>query len=132
VNSTEKFFISRYLTAPKRNLLRFSFVFMVLGIVLSVGILSAGLNLFEGYERALKSVLLDSFAHVRIERSDGKFLEAEQIQRIRTSLGPLDEISSITPSIGLNLMAIDQATPAAVSSTRMRLPPGRLPTMPSM
>ena len=127
VNSTEKFFISRYLTAPKRNLLRFSFVFMVLGIVLSVGILSAGLNLFEGYERALKSVLLDSFAHVRIERSDGKFLEAEQIQRIRTSLGPLDEISSITPSIGLNLMAIDQANTRGCVFNAYETPAGQTP-----
>jgi len=110
LNSTEKFFISRYLSAPKRNLLRFSFVFMVLGIVLSVGILSAGLNLFEGYERALKSVLLDSFAHVRIERGDGKWLDAEQVQRVRDKLGSLDEISSITPSIGLNLMAIDASS----------------------
>jgi len=82
----------------------------VLGIVLSVGILSAGLNLFEGYERALKSVLLDSFAHVRIERGDGKWLDAEQVQRVRDKLGSLDEISSITPSIGLNLMAIDASS----------------------
>ena len=71
MNSTERFFISRYLHAPKRNLFRFSFIFMILGIVLSVGILSAGLNLFEGYERALKSVLLDSFAHLKVERSNG-------------------------------------------------------------
>ena len=127
MNSTEKFFISRYLSAPKRNLLRFSFVFMVLGIVLSVGILSAGLNLFEGYERALKSVLLDSFAHIRIERSDGKFLDAEQVQRIRNTLETKAEISSITPSIGLNLMAIDAEKTRGSIFNAYDTPPGKTP-----
>lgn len=109
MNSTERFFISRYLSAPKRNLLRFSFVFMILGIVLSVAILSAGLNLFEGYERALKSVLLDSFAHIRIGRVDDKYLTDSQIQRIFEALKGEKEINSITPTISLNLMAIDEA-----------------------
>lgn len=127
MNSTEKFFISRYLSAPKRNLLRFSFVFMVLGIVLSVGILSAGLNLFEGYERALKSVLLDSFAHVRLERSDGKFLDAEQVQRIRNTLESKAEISSITPSIGLNLMAIDAEKTRGSIFNAYDTPPDKTP-----
>lgn len=56
MNPAERLFIERYISDPKRNLLRFSFLFMILGIVISVGILTAALNLFEGYERALKSV----------------------------------------------------------------------------
>jgi len=73
VNQVERFFLQRYVQEPKRNLLRFSFVFMVLGIVLSVGILTAALNLFEGYERALKSALLDSFPHISIQAVYSQF-----------------------------------------------------------
>ncbi|NLO11634.1 MAG: ABC transporter permease [Candidatus Cloacimonetes bacterium] len=108
MNSTERFFISRYLHAPKRNLFRFSFIFMILGIVLSVGILSAGLNLFEGYERALKSVLLDSFAHLKVERSNGMYMQAEVVARVESVLGTQKEISSLTPGIGFNVMAVDE------------------------
>jgi len=73
MDKLERFFFSRYLKSPKRNLLRFSFVFMTLGIVLSVGILSAGLNLFEGYERSLKEVLLGSFPHLTLQKSSGEY-----------------------------------------------------------
>ena len=107
MKSIERFYLLRYIKSPKRMLMRFSFVFMVLGIVISVGILSAGLNLFEGYERALKTVLLDSFAHIKIESGSGRFLNQEQLDRITSTLQNKPEIVSITPYIGINLMAID-------------------------
>lgn len=107
MKSIERFYLLRYIKNPKRMLLRFSFIFMVLGIVISVGILSAGLNLFEGYERALKSVLLDSFAHIKIESANGRFLTAAQLDQIHETLKDTAQISSIIPYIGINLMAID-------------------------
>ncbi|HHZ14732.1 MAG TPA: ABC transporter permease [Candidatus Cloacimonetes bacterium] len=107
MKSIERFYLLRYIKSPKRMLMRFSFVFMVLGIVISVSILSAGLNLFEGYERALKTVLLDSFAHIKIESGNGRFLSREQLDRIMNTLGDKPEIVSLTPNIGINLMAID-------------------------
>ena len=107
MKSIERFYLLRYIKSPKRMLMRFSFVFMVLGIVISVGILSAGLNLFEGYERALKTVLLDSFAHIKIESGGGRFLNQEQLERITKTLQDKPEIVSLTPYIGINLMAID-------------------------
>ena len=45
MNPAERLFIGRYISDPKRNLLRFSFLFMILGIVISVGILTAALNI---------------------------------------------------------------------------------------
>ena len=106
VNSAEKFFLSRYFRDPKRNLMKFSFVFMVLGIVLSVGILSAGLNLFEGYERALKDVLLDSYPHILVQSSSGKYLDETQIKLIRQTFSGRKEIRFVTPAISFNVMAV--------------------------
>lgn len=101
----EAFFLSKYLQAPKRNLFRFSFVFMVLGIVLSVGILSAGLNLFEGYESTLRNLLLDSFAHISVQSSDGAYLSREQAQEAIAKLNKHKEVLSVIPSIHYPLMA---------------------------
>jgi lipoprotein-releasing system permease protein len=104
MNPAEKLFLQRYLKNPGRNLLRFSFVFMILGIVLSVGILSAGLNLFEGYERALKSVLLGSFPHISIQSSNREYLDNDSLNRARSVLERQPEISSVSPTISFNLM----------------------------
>lgn len=101
----EAFFLSRYLKAPKRNLFRFSFVFMVLGIVLSVGILSAGLNLFQGYESTLRSLLLDSFAHISVQAADGSFLTQDQANEVIAKLSTHDDVTSAIPTLHYSLMA---------------------------
>ena len=105
MNQVERFFLQRYVQEPKRNLLRFSFVFMVLGIVLSVGILTAALNLFEGYERALKSALLDSFPHISIQAVYSQFLDPQDCETARQALAERQEIASLTPKLTFNLMA---------------------------
>lgn len=101
----EAFFLAKYIKAPKRNLFRFSFVFMVLGIVLSVGILSAGLNLFEGYESTLRSLLLDSFAHISVQSSDGGYMSYAQSQAVIAELTKRTELLSAIPTIQYALMA---------------------------
>lgn len=105
MNSLQRFFLSRYLQTPKRHLLRFSFVFMVAGIVLSVAILSAGLNLFEGYESTLKSLLLDSYAHIGLQSSSGSYLTREETDTALAFLAERPEIKSAVPSIQYSLMA---------------------------
>ncbi len=105
MNPAERLFVDRYLSAPKRNLLRFSFLFMILGIVISVGILSAALNLFEGYERALKSVLLDSFAHIRVYSAGSGTLPDSLAASALARLASLPEIKSAVPVLSSNLMA---------------------------
>lgn len=105
MNPAEKLFLERYIQAPKKHLWRFSFLFMVLGIVISVGILSTALNLFEGYEHALKSVLLDSFAHIRIEHINGELLPDTLISSTLQELNSRPEIDSVTPLLTSNLMA---------------------------
>ncbi|MCB5287524.1 MAG: ABC transporter permease [Candidatus Cloacimonetes bacterium] len=105
MDKLELFFIKRYLKTPKRNLFRFSFVFMVLGIVLSVGILSAGLNLFQGYESNLKSLLLDSFAHIGIQSSYGDLISEQDSATIINQLSRKAEIISAIPSLEYPLLA---------------------------
>ena len=105
MDKLELFFIKRYLKTPKRNLFRFAFVFMVLGIILSVGILSAGLNLFQGYESNLKSLLLDSFAHIGIQSSYGDLISEQDTENIINQLSQKTEIISAIPSLEHPLMA---------------------------
>lgn len=101
----ERFYLKRYLKKPKRNLFRFSFVFMILGIMLSVGILSAGLNLFQGYETNLKRLLLDSFAHIGIQSSYRNLITEQQREMVFDRLSQRKEIASITPCLESALMA---------------------------
>ncbi len=101
----ERFFFSRYLKHPKRNLLRFSFVFMTLGLVLSVAILSAGLNLFEGYERSLKEVLLGSFAHLSIQKSNGEYLGPSETQALVEQISRQKQYRDIRPVLQYSVMA---------------------------
>ncbi len=98
------FFLTRYLKAPKRNLLRFSFVFMILGIILSVGILSAGLNLFEGYERTLKDVLLGTFPHITLTKANLDNISNDETDSLITKLSKRDEIQQITPLLSYPVM----------------------------
>lgn len=110
MSKLESFFLRTYIQNPKRNLLRFSFVFMVLGIVLSVAILSAGLNLFEGYERTLKSVLLDSFAHINIQSSFNEYLESDQARSILQKLRNRDEVISSQACLSYSAMVSGGST----------------------
>ncbi|MDD3464098.1 MAG: ABC transporter permease [Candidatus Cloacimonetes bacterium] len=105
MNPAERLFIERYISDPKRNLLRFSFLFMILGIVISVGILTAALNLFEGYERALKSVLLDSFAHIRVYGTGAGSLPDSLAEATLNRLNAFPEIKSAVPVLNSSLMA---------------------------
>lgn len=105
MNKLDLFFLQNYLKHPKRNLLRFSFVFMVLGIVVSVGILSTGLNLFEGYERSLKSVLLDSFAHINLQSSSREYLTEQQLSIAMKAVQDDKRFRSVSPIISFSAMA---------------------------
>lgn len=105
MNPAERLFVERYFSNPGRNLLRFSFLFMILGIVLSVGILSAALNLFEGYERALKTVLLDSFPHISVGSQYNEYVSPEAAENALAWLNERPEIASAAPVLSFSLMA---------------------------
>ncbi len=124
MNPAERLFLERYVSNPKRNLLRFSFVFMVLGIVLSVGILSAALNLFEGYERALSSVLLDSFPHIRVQDANRTFMDEGRARQACALLASQPEVESATPNISFNVMASNGGKAHGCFLSASDFPPG--------
>jgi len=98
------FFLSRYLKAPKRNILRFSFIFMILGIVLSVGILTAGLNLFEGYERTLRDVLLGAFPHITVTKANLHNIAVSETEFLTAKIAKQKEVLQITPLLSYPVM----------------------------
>ncbi|MDD2229399.1 MAG: ABC transporter permease [Candidatus Cloacimonetes bacterium] len=104
MNKLERFFLTKYLEAPKRYLMKFSFMFMVLGIVLSVAILSAGLNLFQGYETSLKDVLLGSFPHITVQDANNEYLSPQQADTIIKQLKKLPQVDMVTPVINYAVM----------------------------
>ncbi len=115
MNNLERFYLGRYLQAPKRNLLRFSFVFMILGIVLSVGILSAGLNLFQGYESSLREVLLGSFPHIAIQDADSDYISMEDAEKLISTLKSNDKVEMVTPTVTYSVMAANDTRVRGVS-----------------
>ncbi|MDD4309030.1 MAG: ABC transporter permease [Candidatus Cloacimonetes bacterium] len=117
MDKLEQFFFLRYIKAPKRNLLRFSFVFMTLGIVLSVAILSAGLNLFEGYERSLKAVLLGSFPHITIQNTAESYISPIEANMLTTKLTRHGEVSSVLPALSYSAMAVGESKVRGISLT---------------
>ncbi|NLO44006.1 MAG: ABC transporter permease [Candidatus Cloacimonetes bacterium] len=105
MNQLEAFFLKHYIKTPRRNIFKFSFVFMVLGIALSVGILSAGLNLFQGYESNLKKLLLDSFAHINISPIYRDSIDEDSSDEILSIIFQKDGVSSAFPLLQSQLMA---------------------------
>lgn len=105
MNQLEAFFLKHYIKTPRRNIFKFSFVFMVLGIALSVGILSAGLNLFQGYESNLKKLLLDSFAHINISPIYRDSIDEDSSDEILSIIFKKDGVSSALPLLQSQLMA---------------------------
>ncbi|MCB5235108.1 MAG: FtsX-like permease family protein [Candidatus Cloacimonetes bacterium] len=105
MNQLEAFFLKHYIKTPRRNIFKFSFVFMVLGIALSVGILSAGLNLFQGYESNLKKLLLDSFAHINISPIYRDSIDEYSSDEILSIIFQKDGVSSALPLLQSQLMA---------------------------
>lgn len=105
MNQLEAFFLKHYIKTPRRNIFKFSFVFMVLGIALSVGILSAGLNLFQGYESNLKKLLLDSFAHINISSIYQDDIDEDSSEEILNIISQKDGVSSAIPLLQSQLMA---------------------------
>jgi len=67
---------------------------MVLGIVISVGILSAGMNLFEGYETTLRSLLLDSIAHINVQSSYMSYMNEDDTLIIKRLIADNKDIVS--------------------------------------
>jgi lipoprotein-releasing system permease protein len=91
------FLASKTLLTPNARRLRFDYTLMILGIVLSVAVVSASINLFEGYKRTIKSILLDCYSHIVIEKSPGTF-DANLANQLRQQVDNRKQIKSMIPS----------------------------------
>ena len=78
--------------------IRFDYIIMILGIVISVAVVATAINLFEGYEKTLKKILLSSSAHIMVYSNQGETLSIEQTEHAIQQLRPFREISSVLPS----------------------------------
>lgn len=124
MNQLERFFLGKYLQAPKRYLGRFSFVFMILGIILSVGILSAGLNLFSGYERSLREVLLGSFPHIVVQDAFSGSFSPEGAHRIISLIAKEPGIVSVIPTISSSVMTRSESKTQGAALAAYDFEPG--------
>jgi len=77
---------------------------MLLGIIISVMVVSTALNLFEGYQRSLKKILLNSSAHVFIYSNFEPNLSSEQVNYIQAKLSSEPAIKSIKPVVANTAM----------------------------
>lgn len=77
--------------------LRFDFKVMIAGIIISVAVVTAALNLFEGYQHTLKTLLLDSTAHIMIFPSEEGYFTSEEARAIKEKTDAHQEINSTLP-----------------------------------
>lgn len=86
---------SLFSKAQKR--LRFDYVIMVLGIVISVAVVATAINLFEGYEKTLKKILLSSSAHILVYSHYGQTLTPVEVQFAADKILTKQAVKSIEP-----------------------------------
>ncbi len=86
------FFLEKYIKSPRKEWLRFDSLFMIMGIVLSVAVLTAAISLFEGYEKAMKESILGVNSHVYIFRPGEKNLTREDREELASFLDKQPEV----------------------------------------
>ncbi len=79
------YFLKKFFFSSKKEWKRFDNLFMVLGIVISVAILTAALALFQGYQKTLKETILGFNSHLYIfkdSNSDFTISEADSLMKL--------------------------------------------------
>lgn len=97
MNTLTLFLTKNSLRLSKTHKLRFDFILMILGIIVSVTVVSAAITLFEGYQQTLKKILLDSNAHILIFPNVEHVFSPDKAENAITRLGSLPEVKSIQP-----------------------------------
>jgi len=82
---------------PGSRKLKYDYVIMIAGIAISVAILCTALNLFEGYEKSIKQVLLESNSHIIISSNTNNALTPKQATDIVKDLSARKEIRTASP-----------------------------------
>lgn len=95
MNELALILIKNSLFSKVKRRIRFDYVIMILGIVVSVAVVATAINLFEGYEKTLKKILLSSSAHIMVYSEYVQTLSMEQAAIALQQLKELQEISAV-------------------------------------
>jgi len=108
MNKVVGYFLKKYIFSPKKEWLRFDSVFMVVGIVISVAILTVALSIFEGYEKVLKKTILGANSHIYIFNSGAGNLNRETIEQLKFFCDSQPEIESSSAIIMTQAMCTNK------------------------
>jgi len=97
MNALTLFLTRRTLRVKTNRILRFDYTVMILGIVISVAVVASAVSLFEGYQRTLKRILLDSNAHIIIYPDFAQSLSEKEIASAITILKSQSEVKDVQP-----------------------------------
>ncbi|MEA1971802.1 MAG: FtsX-like permease family protein [Candidatus Cloacimonadota bacterium] len=106
MSKVANFFLIKYLLSGKKEVLRIDNIFLIIGIVISVSVLTISLALFEGYQVKLKETILGVNAHIYIFKDGTTNLNSTDSEIIKKSLKDNSSIVAFTPLIETNLMAV--------------------------
>jgi lipoprotein-releasing system permease protein len=99
MNKIAGFFLKKYIKSPKKEWKRFDSVFMVVGIVISVAILTTAIAVFEGYETVLKEKILGVNSHIYIFKPGAGNLQKHETDALGTFFDKQKEVASYSPVI---------------------------------
>jgi len=88
------FFLKKFLFSRKRELLRFDSLFMIIGIIVSVAVLTVSMAIFDGYTNALKRTILGVNSHIYIFRSGDANLNQANLDELQHFLKEKEEVRS--------------------------------------
>ncbi len=91
------FLIKKSVFANASHTFRIDYLIMLLGIVISVAVVSTAINLFEGYQHSLKKILLNSSAHVFVYSDIQSNLSLNDVSYAENKLKTEPAIKSIKP-----------------------------------
>jgi lipoprotein-releasing system permease protein len=82
---------------------------MIVGIAISVTVLCTALNLFQGYEKTVKQVLLDSNSHIIVSSKNNNALSPQEASYLELYFTNKKEILSVNP-VYVNTAMLKQGT----------------------
>ena len=95
MNQLTLFFFKKSLLYGKKATHRFDFLIMICGIIISVAVVVAAMNLFEGYQKTLKKILLEYNSHILIYPNNSQPFTSDDVTLIRKELVNRNEIKDI-------------------------------------
>jgi lipoprotein-releasing system permease protein len=99
MSSVLQFFLKKYMLSKKRELLRFDSLFMIIGIIVSVAVLTVSMAIFDGYTSALKKTILGVNSHIYIFKNGDNNLTGNDLTEIEQFLQDQDEVATFSPII---------------------------------